>query len=40
MTFELLNVKPEIIKNEMRPALKKFDWLPYPDWSIFDDYHF
>lgn len=30
----------EIIRNEIRPALKEFDWLPYPDWSIFDDYHF
>lgn len=29
-----------IVKNEQRPPLKDVDWLPYPDWTIFEDYHF
>ena len=30
----------EIIKNPLRPQLKDLDVLPFPDWSIYDDYRF
>lgn len=29
-----------IVRNPMRPPFEDFDGLPYPDWSIYDEYHF